>query len=826
MSFQPKQFNDIFEDMRKRTSVITDFETGSVARTLYESFAYEIALLYEKMQLVYLSAYVDTAEGQQLDMVVAILGIKRGLPDFAEGEVTFQRDIGNQDITISQGTLVATVDTPTMPKKVYQTEEIALFRKDQTSVTVKVQAVNRGESEVTPADTLVVLPRPIAGIKSVTNTQVTRFTGKRRETDEELRSRAKNALIASGKATLLSIENALLSLPKVKDVKVWEKFRYARGTVTLKRSSDSDPLEIPKGTVLTATYSPEPTKPDQKTERSFITTEKTTIATDKTSVEVSVQAQAEGQAGELTTIDKQVTWVVEGALKTLLQANNAKAIALGDFGVVEVFVDCDDFDKQKPQLEAELDRVRAAGIFTRLQSAIPLKVDGIFQITTPSDLKLSPEERRKLEQTVETEITAYINELRMGQPLLFAQIFKRVLSITNVTNLEEFMIRIEKQQEGKPTTEKFELADKQIEANIVERFQPNHIYVASGTKELLVNIQFKSETLTESELGSITKLLEDKFKLLSLGESVSQKTITDQLGSGVSGVEIRIHHWYQADSEVSKLDDTSSEIKPSFVEKIALGELFAYSKVLNIRGALKLTLSPTPSEEKKQAIYGKVSEEIKTYLNSLKAKEDIVLRQFVAIAEGVDQVQNADLDPNDFQTFLGTVEQKDRVLVKEGKIKVEAFEKAQLGNFCITSEAQPVPVEVTIDKVTLTLVGIKPQNEASLMGEVKSAVVKAIETFFAQQAPGKDIKFTELKSAIENLVFGASYAVTTLNLTTKSQKYNDDERVQSWATDTGTPDIKIRSVEIATLKPNYGKNVTVESATTPPTIPPQITGGG
>ncbi|MGB8698815.1 MAG: hypothetical protein WCD18_05305, partial [Thermosynechococcaceae cyanobacterium] len=119
MTFTPKKFNDVFGDMRQRTTVLTDFEVGSVTRTLYESFAYEIALLYEKMQLVYLSAYVDTAEGQQLDLVVSVLGVKRGLPDFAEGVVVFQRDPGSQDIEIPLGTLVSTVETPELPKKVY-----------------------------------------------------------------------------------------------------------------------------------------------------------------------------------------------------------------------------------------------------------------------------------------------------------------------------------------------------------------------------------------------------------------------------------------------------------------------------------------------------------------------------------------------------------------------------------------------------------------------------------------------------------------------------------------------------------------------------------
>src|SRR5215510_1173501 len=94
--FAPKSFNDIFTDMRNRTGLaITDFAAGSVARTLYESFAYEIALLYEKLHQVYLSAYIDTAQGQHLDFVVSILGIKRNQPDFATGVVTFERDVGN-----------------------------------------------------------------------------------------------------------------------------------------------------------------------------------------------------------------------------------------------------------------------------------------------------------------------------------------------------------------------------------------------------------------------------------------------------------------------------------------------------------------------------------------------------------------------------------------------------------------------------------------------------------------------------------------------------------------------------------------------------------
>src|SRR4051794_27354352 len=171
MAFEPKKFNDLYESMRSRTTILTDLEVGSVTRTMYESFAYELGLLYQKMNLVYLSAFVDSAEGTNLDQVVAVLGIQRSLPQFAVGEVAFERDKGNADINIPLGTLVATVDTPEQPKKVYQTIEAAVLAKDQSEITVKVQAVNRGEDQDSDLGSIVVMPRPIPGIKSVNNPQ-------------------------------------------------------------------------------------------------------------------------------------------------------------------------------------------------------------------------------------------------------------------------------------------------------------------------------------------------------------------------------------------------------------------------------------------------------------------------------------------------------------------------------------------------------------------------------------------------------------------------------------------------------------------------------
>ena len=121
--FEPKKFNDIVEDMGGRISGLGDFNVGSVTRTLVETFSYELGLLYEKMNFVYLSAFIDSTEGINMEQVVAVLGIQRGQPDYAAGIVVFERDPGKDTILIPVNTLVATEEGPGKTKKVYRTIE-------------------------------------------------------------------------------------------------------------------------------------------------------------------------------------------------------------------------------------------------------------------------------------------------------------------------------------------------------------------------------------------------------------------------------------------------------------------------------------------------------------------------------------------------------------------------------------------------------------------------------------------------------------------------------------------------------------------------------
>jgi uncharacterized phage protein gp47/JayE len=71
---------------------ITDVNPGSVTRTLVESIALEMDFLYAQVNQVYNSAFIDTAIGKSLDLVVSMLGVNRKPAGYAMGEVAFGRN--------------------------------------------------------------------------------------------------------------------------------------------------------------------------------------------------------------------------------------------------------------------------------------------------------------------------------------------------------------------------------------------------------------------------------------------------------------------------------------------------------------------------------------------------------------------------------------------------------------------------------------------------------------------------------------------------------------------------------------------------------------
>ena len=189
---------------RDSPATLTDFEVGSVARTLVEAMAHESARLHATLQGVHDAAFVETATGRALDNVVALVGVERVPAGYPRASLRLARDPGSSGaITIPAGTRVM---DPQVTVE-YETVEAVTMSPAQTRVTVEAQDVEPGNPPV-GAGMLTILPVPIAGIASVTNPAPARRADSA-ETDAELRARARNFLQGAERGTLGALHAVL-----------------------------------------------------------------------------------------------------------------------------------------------------------------------------------------------------------------------------------------------------------------------------------------------------------------------------------------------------------------------------------------------------------------------------------------------------------------------------------------------------------------------------------------------------------------------------------------------------------------------------------------
>ena len=201
------------------SSPITDINVGSVSRTISEAIGREIAVVYQQINETYRSAFVDTAQGRSLELVVSILGLTRKTKDFAVGQVTFFRDPAvNGNISIPIGTLLTTLKG----EATFITTQLRTLQRGQVRIDVPVRASDaaRGEAGIVGVDTIKTMVQPIAGIDRVNNFEPTALAAED-ETDEQLRLRAKAALRSLGKGTLAALIRVIAE-ERAQLTEIWE----------------------------------------------------------------------------------------------------------------------------------------------------------------------------------------------------------------------------------------------------------------------------------------------------------------------------------------------------------------------------------------------------------------------------------------------------------------------------------------------------------------------------------------------------------------------------------------------------------------------------
>jgi uncharacterized phage protein gp47/JayE len=217
---------------------ITDLNVGSVARTMVESVGRELAVQELLMENIYRSAFIETAEGANLDKVVALVGVRRRPAGVATTQVRFTRAPGSTGrITIPVATVVADADGNR-----YATVAPLVLEPGEPSRQVIAAAVSRS----TPAVAAGALDRPevlIAGVSRVTN-EASAADAAAPETDDELRRRARGALAVAARGTLDALRFGLLSIPGVKDVAITEFPNGVAGEIKVDVAYETDDSDV------------------------------------------------------------------------------------------------------------------------------------------------------------------------------------------------------------------------------------------------------------------------------------------------------------------------------------------------------------------------------------------------------------------------------------------------------------------------------------------------------------------------------------------------------------------------------------------------------
>lgn len=172
--------SDMITWTRNNNSSLTDFNEGSVIRSIYNAVAAILAQLYYNLHRLYRAARIIYANGPDLDIAVAPRSITRRGATKASKTVTFT---GTSTTVVPLGMKLATPDGI----------EFVTTESDTVpasgSLDVDIESVVAGTTGMVNAGEVTVMVDLVDGLTAVTNAAPT-DGGFDAETDEQLRNRA------------------------------------------------------------------------------------------------------------------------------------------------------------------------------------------------------------------------------------------------------------------------------------------------------------------------------------------------------------------------------------------------------------------------------------------------------------------------------------------------------------------------------------------------------------------------------------------------------------------------------------------------------------
>lgn len=237
--FVLKDYDTILADLqaeaRVRLGEDIDLSDESPLGEFLKVIAYEFQGMWEQLENTYYAGFLNSATGQSLDRVVALVGVERRAATYATGTIRFSASAAvSTAITIPAGTRVQTADRTLT----FATNAAATIAVGQSYVDVAVTAVATGIDGNVAAGTTTYLYDPVAGVTTVTNPAAT-TGGSDIESDASLRYRAQN-YAPDAAATVIAFEQRLLGLDGVLSVAIAEDTDTNAVTVTVLGGTDSE----------------------------------------------------------------------------------------------------------------------------------------------------------------------------------------------------------------------------------------------------------------------------------------------------------------------------------------------------------------------------------------------------------------------------------------------------------------------------------------------------------------------------------------------------------------------------------------------------------
>jgi uncharacterized phage protein gp47/JayE len=206
---------------------LTDLNVGSVVRTLLETVGRELALTEQYLDLIYRSAFIETAEGGSLDRVVALIGVRRQPAGFPVVGLEVSRNAATGErVTLPAGTVVTDPGGHRYATVADLTLEVGEASRTVLAAGVTADTALVGAGELERFETLV------AGVTRVTNPEAARRQAAA-ETDAELRRRSRGALHGAARGTLHALRFGVLSVQGVRAVEITEFPNGRAGEITV-----------------------------------------------------------------------------------------------------------------------------------------------------------------------------------------------------------------------------------------------------------------------------------------------------------------------------------------------------------------------------------------------------------------------------------------------------------------------------------------------------------------------------------------------------------------------------------------------------------------